>query len=1273
MSVSWIPREETRIAADPSSLLQREQTKAAHYIQLLDEARCQANWDAVPELVRKVKKHAPNRTCLTLTAESEHAATDYAHNYPDSSRPGTARPSTANSTHSPSISRYIPLLLEAVENERTYVEDEFQAAVCLGWIHWQLGEPGLAASRLPRSIEQEFSQLDGTKKESAEWTKVCAIKASYIKGTSQSRMGAVAEALETYESALPMLSSASSMQQSKELRAWTELYLTAFCLLSSLALKSKISSILETETLSAFRAWAKFWDTQAPLPTGGKAAQAEISRRGVWKEYYVTLSDLLQQELPFPTTSLTSAYAETSTRLQQRAELKRVEAKYETLLLNEVQFPKAEEGSEEVEAFVDIVMQNWRILCGSSWNEHDLGEGGAEGVSRGVLDILYRAATKTFHSTAILRHLFTVHLAVAEFELALKAFDTYLDIVKKSKARVEKTGEPEQGLDDDETVLRTASECIKALCRYGSRQGVEKAKELGHYFEEWLDRHHPTKRENGNGKALENGDSSDLGTIIAPTMFAMAWRCIGIGHAHWARLTFDATTRLEIQSQAIRCFKKALSPEFKSSTDVETLFALGTVLAERRELSPAIEVVKIGLMPRRPSTTSHSHGLGPHPGRFARERSLIPLWHLMALLLSARQDFVTAAKSCEGAFEQFQDPKYLFGEDESNGSYRSEHLKENETARSHGIVDDMDDFEKESVLEVKMTQLALLEVLEGPEIAVNASDELLTLYTRLFDAPQKQPALAVVPATPIPPKSSAGTIRSIKGSIFGRSGRSRRKSNALAPTPEEKSSHLRPQTAQTVAPTVASIVAPTIQVTGDNGAPARQRSYSTKDPHHHEKLQKRNESVSRKKSNGSRRSISAGGRKANTDNSPKATTVDGETFFTPPVATQDKIDWFSEEVDSEKVGLPVSPETKSARQANPLPPNSQQMAHKEPALKPAHPDPAAAQDNRLPHVTPYSTSTNPATRFPKEQERRRRIAILVKVWLLVSGFYRRAAMFDDAKGAIEEAQNLVEAMESDVTKITSGNVSHDDAGWGGGKSVGALWGDVFSEVSFTMLVYYYDSLTPSQRGYLAVAELLPYVALQNFESALTHFPDHPSATVGLSNILLDIYTEDLLPPLSIPALVQPHNFSTPSASTVNTLVPPTASITTSVAAKTTSSLPGTQHGPLGLPTANPAPPQSKLRTLPSAESPTSPPSPKESSAALLDRLAARDRAYGLLSSLTKLGTGWNYSEAWFALARAYEEGGQPDKARDVLWWCVELEEARAVREWSVVGSGGYVL
>jgi hypothetical protein len=181
-----------------------------------------------------------------------------------------------------------------------------------------------------------------------------------------------------------------------------------------------------------------------------------------------------------------------------------------------------------------------------------------------------------------------------------------------------------------------------------------------------------------------------------------------------------------------------------------------------------------------------------------------------------------------------------------------------------------------------------------------------------------------------------------------------------------------------------------------------------------------------------------------------------------------------------------------------------------------------------------------------------------------------------------------------------------------------------------------------------------------------HFGDHPSAIVGLSNILLDIYNEDLRPPPLIAPLIHPNNLTNPFASTPSTLTPLTT--------QPTPTLPPTPHGPLGL--SHATQPRSLIlgSGTPSTLSSLSPSPSEESSTGLLDRLAARDRAYGLLSMLTKLGTGWNNSEAWFALARAYELGGQVEKAKEVLWWCVELEEGRAVRGWGeVVGGGGYVL
>lgn len=109
------------------------------------------------------------------------------------------------------------------------------------------------------------------------------------------------------------------------------------------------------------------------------------------------------------------------------------------------------------------------------------------------------------------------------------------------------------------------------------------------------------------------------------------------------------------------------------------------------------------------------------------------------------------------------------------------------------------------------------------------------------------------------------------------------------------------------------------------------------------------------------------------------------------------------------------------------------------------------------------------------------------------------------------------------------------------------------------------------------------------------------------------------------------------------------------------------HAPTTSLTAAKAEPRKHHLTshIPSAENQLSPPE--------LSRLAARDRAFGLLSTLTKLGTGWDYSEAWYALARAYEESGQAEKTKEVLWWCVELEDTRPIRGWRSGALGGLVL
>lgn len=158
---------------------------------------------------------------------------------------------------------------------------------------------------------------------------------------------------------------------------------------------------------------------------------------------------------------------------------------------------------------------------------------------------------------------------------------------------------------------------------------------------------------------------------------------------------------------------------------------------------------------------------------------------------------------------------------------------------------------------------------------------------------------------------------------------------------------------------------------------------------------------------------------------------------------------------------------------------------------------------------------------------------------------------------------------------------------------------------------------------------------------MSHLPDHPSAIVGLSTILLDIYRQKI--PIE-PSSVDGWLASVPGSTPPNLLL----------------SQNDRKGNGFDIKASQPAP----IPGLSSSKEPT----PVE-----LYRLAARDRAYGLLSSLTKLGTGWDYSEAWFALARAYEEGGQIEKAKGVLWWCIDLEDTKPLRGWNSICAGGYVL
>jgi hypothetical protein len=336
------------------------------------------------------------------------------------------------------LAKLVEPLLAAIEEETTYPEDVFQATVCLGWIHWELQDFSLAATQMPKDIAAYIDEDDEESRTDSipSWVHVCAVKGAYIKGTlcsncasskhthsklgfalektREKTAGASSEALDMYKSMIPFLASLPIPlgSYSPEFRVWTERMLSRM-----VAVSMKFSPLGEwvdfESMLQMFHLWMslfRFTPSNPKLPIAYEPPQkspplvelgleVDYSRWDVWMSYYDTLSEILRRGYVY-----SPAYTEgtpdilqsreglsddefITVRLQQRTEIKKVENSIEAKLMDETRFPKSNERNSRVERWVDAVMLNWRIMCGPTWQDEELGEGGKNAIARGVLDV----------------------------------------------------------------------------------------------------------------------------------------------------------------------------------------------------------------------------------------------------------------------------------------------------------------------------------------------------------------------------------------------------------------------------------------------------------------------------------------------------------------------------------------------------------------------------------------------------------------------------------------------------------------------------------------------------------------------------------------------------------------------------------------------------------------------------------------------------------------------------------------------------------------------
>ncbi|THV90219.1 hypothetical protein D6D27_05985 [Aureobasidium pullulans] len=1107
-----------------------ESDKAQRYISSLNAARLNGAWSDVPELVRKVDKHASHRRCLTLAATSE-AQTATSSNR----RPGTQ---TSAASHT-SLLDQTPKLVQAIESEHNLLEDAFQANVALHEIYFLRAEWSTVLGGLDKDVWQQVAPFANSPADLSPNTRLALIKSRYFLGVAREQKVSLESALSAYSQALSAIDQAPvNLAALSEYRTWAARLLGRICTLQS---KQGHTSTLATANaaLISYRAWARIWNGDPSVRTTSPSYSLgpyDISNKDVWGMYYNFLSFVLGTDLVYTSSNESPLAFQNSDhtikdlpkmRLRQRTELKQVEAAYESLLLYKTKFPQASQSNEEVERWADSVIANWSILCGPRWRDIDLGEGGKAAVGRSTLDILYRAATKTFHSTSILRHLFSVHASLAEFDLAIKAFDSYTEITSRAKSRAEKTGHNEPGLDGDDLVVLTAAQAIGVLCRYGSQAEGEKAIEVAKRLSDWLKQPRPAssmtvsrKDEDGRqpDKAATDAEIS-TGALISAESSVAAYRAIGESQANFARLTHDPAQRSEFREKAIKSLRKAAELSPNGNLDTETALLLGTTLAENRQLLPATQIVKFALA---------SSASVEESGGVVEKSKMIPLYHLMSLLLTARGDYEHALEFCDVAFEQFGGSDIMFGESEGEN-----------------MILQMEDSEKEGLLQLRLTQLALTEMLDGSETAVDAGSQVLALYNKLFSStsgtsPPPNDVVAPSAASFVAPSlKTQGTFKSVSGSILRRSKSTRKNTDGLT---QEKDVPPLP-----TANNGASAMSTPAQTINENSA-AYEKHHKIHLPHHPLKHLHHHDHATDPEKNALAQQQA------------------------PPVPQKDGSD-----------------QNQSLRGV------AHNLDH---SIQPAplgHSDQPPSQDLRLPAPHPSTASAAPRPRYNSARQKRHTTSLLVEVWLHIAGQYTRGEFFDDAEGAIDEAHKLAERFQHAVAKEDSSARAFDERGWGGGRSVNRLWADVWAE-----------------RGALAAAKNYPHDALAAYEKSLSHYPDHPAAIVGISTILLDIYAQ------KIPAEVPLPNSIVKSP----------------------------------LPATNP-------KVLPTDPTP---------SVEVQTRLAARDRAYFLLTSLTKSGEGWDDSEAWSLLARAHEESGQMERAREALWFLVELEDGRPLRPWGVVSS-----
>ena len=655
----------------------------------------------------------------------------------------------------------------------------------------------------------------------------------------------------------------------------------------------------------------------------------------------------------------------------------------------------------------------------------------------------------------VYRYLFEIHISLCEIDLATVALHQYVEFAIKGRARVEKSGKVESDLDDMATILMFTSVGIDTLCTYGHEKQLQLGVRISDVIEDWLSK--TTSEINFDSKM--------------PQAVACAYHAVGLVKSRSAAVTLDTESRPELQESAIECFRSALKPEYGQKYRIRTLYLLSLILATTGDyegsLASVKEAVSVGtnadIASRLQSEKSTFNDKTYYSSLFSFSDTyyFLKSWAWLAVLMIQYEQYAAALASYEAAFAHYEDDTIT-----PRGIQRANFFSKLGLHEMKGLI------------ELKMSQLSLTSLLEGPEQAINESKELFTLFRSLNLDADDQPTTHKTEVTSTEPVFPATRLsnprKGLRASIFG-APKDRRVSKLSAPgTASSSAGSVEP-------PTDGSIRVATLE-TNDTNTLLPQK------PNHQRGFLGRYES-----------------RKLTKRSNKKADNLmsrnEGREFgnqLTEEVQRQ--LGSSSTQHSADQIGIAMTHDFPSAPSASATNPDKlrnplavQHPKSRDSKASPSHMRPLAASttnDTTLAQTDVTSLINLPEPEYPRFLKARHVLAMLCRIWLFIAGLYREASMLTDAHTSVNSAKTLVEALEESIASgegCTAENMAR--RGYGGLKSCEELWADVLSEEAVVL-----------------VAKKDIKGAYAAFEAALNHHPEHADATIGLSELLLDSHS-----------------------------------------------------------------------------------------------------------------------------------------------------------------------